>query len=166
MKVMKETNWKRSRMLYVAYRKSKRGLHKIHKRLNGTYYRLEGAYKRYTKAKSQAENTLEDISQAKKLQNAYLDFRDAKREHDTSRAAFSAAMREFREKEIAYTLNIFRVLQGKFGLNIVALAEVFGIWNATISRWLKSDPRGDFTEMYDEEYGADAEDEPDDETEI
>ena len=150
---MNDKLWDRSREGYEAYRDSKRGLLRTHKRHNSTYYQLEYAFKNYMDAHNHAANHL-DTDHSEELLNTYHRFRRAKLDHDASREKFSEAFQVFKRKEVRYSVVIFNGLKAVFNAKVSDIAKIFGIWNSTITRWKRGDKK-ELEDHYDSEFGVD-----------
>lgn len=146
--------WKASREAYVAYRKVKRDLRNIIKDHNASSRRLERAFKKFMETQAEAIYKLEDASQEKKLSKAYKHLQKTKREHSKSYETYSALLKEFRDTEVEYCVTVFKILRDQKGFILKEIAQIFGLWNATLSRWIQtSDDKDKLGKLYDKEFG-------------
>ena len=152
-KSRKDERWDASREIYLAYRDAKKKLNTTNLLTHRTYKKLESALKQFMLAQTEALAKVDDENQIYNLVDAYKTFQAAKQEHDAAQEAFGEALADFRDKEIAYSIVIFKTLREDHKFSIRDLAVTFGIWDSKIQRWFKANKSDDLKEIYQDEYG-------------
>ena len=139
----------------MRYRNAKRGLNSANDASDDTYRKLENGFETYMACQAEAIMNLDDDSQEDKLVKGYRIFRTAKQNHDFSRTTLRNALDHFKSIEMQYSLVILNGLRKAFHLKLTDLANIFGIWQSALSRWLKADRERELKEVYEAEYGGD-----------
>ena len=151
--------WERTRAAYLEFRRTKRNLYKVDANTHSTRSKRDNAFDNFLKAQSNATLHVEDVAQEGKLIEALREYRSAKINHDAAELATKDILSDFKVVEIKYSVVIFEALRKVFGLTITDLANVFGIWGSSISRWIQSDKDRERREAYDTEFEIEPQDE-------
>ena len=146
--------WERTRKGYVSYRSTKRKMGNLWKEHDQTYRRMKKALTHLMNANAKAFSKLGDVSASENTQEAMLDFQEAVAAHESVCDQITEAMKEFRQKEIPYSLLIFRNLMDRHNLSMADLAKVFGIHNSRILEWLRSEKHEDLEAQFAKEFGS------------
>ena len=147
-------NWKNSRPAYVAYRDAKRKVNLLNRDTNRASRRYDNALLKYMNTSSQSlVHSETDYSQ--ELMKTYQEYRASKLHHDACRNAFDETIRNFRDKEIGYSIVIFKGLIKYFNLTIANISNLYGIWDSNIVRWIGKGRSKELLNVYEKEYAID-----------
>ena len=155
---MNNSHWEKSRKAYLEYRDAKRKLNTLNKACGRAHRNLKSAFSRYTTTHARALTHFE-IDYSKELTNAYRTLREANLHSDACQKDFDRNIRQFRDKEIDYSIVIFRGLIKRFGLAIKDISEIYGIWSSNISKWIGKGKSKELLRIYEKEYGIDEKEE-------
>ena len=151
---MDDPIWSITREAYLTYRDVKRRLRQVIKDYNASYNRLERAFRKFIEAQAEAVYRIEDPLQKEKLMDAYSDLQKRKLEHKQCHESYSDLLKEFRDAEAHYCITVFRVLRDKYGMTLMDLGSIFGVWHSSIANWIELDDNASkLGELYDEEFG-------------
>ena len=154
---MNDKRWDTSRKVYIAYRENKRRLNRASREHIRSFKKLQATFARFTRAQSDAILKYKDASQVEKFTEAYENLREAKLAHDASLKEITAAIADFKKKEIGYTVVIFKGLRN-IGVSMTDISNVFGVWMSHVTRLFKHNKKDqgqeqELEDMYDDEFG-------------
>lgn len=124
---------------YRQLKEAKKRLRAALRNYNQTYQRVQSAFLRNTDAYARSLRRMDDPETAKALDASFQALSKSTEAHIKALEELNAAPIELLDTERGYIFGVIHRLKEKYGLLDAEIADVFGIYQTSLSRWLSAD---------------------------
>ena len=134
-----KTLWEVSHRDYEAVKAAQKRLRAAMTNYNRKYERVGNAFLRNTETYAKSLRGIRRSGSTEALDTSFCTLKEASAAHEAALVELNAALDAYFEIQREYTNSAFNRLKDDHGMLTAQIADAFGIYHITLSRWMQAD---------------------------